>query len=147
MIPLTYWLWFALALLFMIAETLGAGGLLVALAMAAGLTGLLTLLLAFDWQWGLIIFSISSVVFACLWWVFWKNKMAGSKPNLINQPLQAMVGKTAILTHSIENGQGKIKMHDTYWFVTGPPLLQGTAVKITGVENNVLRVEPLQLSE
>jgi len=143
MIHITYWHWFALALLFMIAETLGASGLLVALGMAAAITGILTGLFSLTLPWGLLIFSIASVACACLWWIFWKKRMAGSKPNLINQPLQAMIGRTAVLVQAIENGQGKIQVNDAYWFVTGPALPEGTTVKIVAVEDTILRIEPV----
>ncbi|WP_165483023.1 NfeD family protein [Legionella genomosp. 1] len=141
---LVYWHWFALALILMIAETLGAAGLLVALGMAAALTGILALAAGLYWQWQLIWFSLFCVLFAIGWWRVLKYRSQVSPPPLINRPLDALIGRTAILSQAIENGRGKIYLNDAYWFVTGPELAAGARVKIIAVQDNtVLLVEPL----
>ncbi|MCW8451297.1 NfeD family protein [Legionella quinlivanii] len=141
---LVYWHWFALALILMIAETLGAAGLLVALGMAAALTGILTLAAGLYWQWQLIWFSLFCVLFTIGWWRVLKYRSQVSPPPLINRPLDALIGRTAILSQAIENGRGKIYLNDAYWFVTGPELAAGARVKIIAVQDNtVLLVELL----
>ncbi|KTC68143.1 Inner membrane protein YbbJ [Legionella birminghamensis] len=141
---LVYWHWLALALILMIAETLGAAGLLIALGMAATLTGLITLMAFLHWQWQLIWFSILCIVFTIGWWKVLRYRTRVSPPPLMNRPLDALIGRTALLSQAIENGRGKIYLNDAYWFVTGPELPVGTRVKILGVQDNtVLLVEPL----
>lgn len=58
---LLYWHWLALALLLIIAETLGAAGFLIALGMAAAITGFMTWLMLITWQWQLVWFSVLSI--------------------------------------------------------------------------------------
>ena len=141
---LLYWHWLAFGLILVIAETLGAAGFLVALGMAAGTTGLLTLLFNLDWQWQLVCFSISCVLFAVGWWQFLRTRVAGRAPSLLNQPFESMLGRTATLIEAIDNGRGKIRINDANWFVTGPALPAGTKVLVIGIEEGTLLVvEPL----
>ncbi|KTD65557.1 NfeD family protein [Legionella spiritensis] len=142
---LAYWHWLALALLLVIAETLGAAGFLIALGMAAALTGAVTWLFSVGWQWQLIYFSIFCLFFAFAWWRFLKHRAATSPPSLINRPFESMVGRTVTLVEPIEDGRGKIRVNDAHWFVTGPELPAGTKVKITGIEEGtILVVKPLE---
>ena len=140
---ITYWHWLALALVLIIAETLGAAGFLIALGMAAVTTGFLTSLFIITWQWQLVFFSVLSVFFAIVWWQFLKQRSATSA-TLINRPFESMLGRTVVLAEAIENGRGKIRVNDANWFVTGPDLPLGTRVKIISVqEGTLLVVEPI----
>jgi membrane protein implicated in regulation of membrane protease activity len=136
---LEYWHWLTFALVLVIAETLGAGGFLIALGMAAASAGILTWLFNVNWQWQLFDFSILCVLFAFGWWQFLKQHTIES-PTLLNRPFEAMVGRTVPLLEGIENGRGKIKINDAHWFVTGPELPAGSIVKIVGVEEGTLLV-------
>lgn len=141
---LTYWHWLALALLLFIAETLGAAGLLVALGMAAALTGFAVMILQISWEWQLIGFSILCVAFALGWWFLLKQHSIKT-PGLLNRPMEALIGTTVSLYEPIVNGRGKIRYNDANWFVTGPDLPAGSRVKITGIhhEGSLLIVEPV----
>lgn len=142
---LIYWHWFALALLLVIAETLGAAGFLIALGMAAALTGIFVWLFVITWQWQLVCFSIFSIFFAFAWWRFLKTRtILMPPPSLINRPIEAMIGRTVTLVEGIENGRGKIRVNDAHWFVTGPELPAGSKVKVIAVEEGTLLVvEPV----
>ncbi|KTC99604.1 NfeD family protein [Legionella erythra] len=141
---LLYWHWLALALLLIIAETLGAAGFLIALGMAAAITGFMTWLMLITWQWQLVWFSVLSIFFAYAWWRFLKHRTSLKPPTLINRPFESMLGRTVTLVEAIENGRGKIRINDAHWFVTGPELPAGTRVKVVGIEDGTLLiVEPL----
>ncbi len=138
---LQYWHWFALGLVLIIAESLGASGFLIAIGMSAIFTGALTLMVQMIWQTQLIVFSVLCIVFAYTWWHTLKRQPAHSL-SLINRPLEAMVGLTTVLVDGIENGRGKIHINDAHWYVTGPELSVGTKVKIIGVQDqSILIVE------
>lgn len=137
---LTYWHWLALALLLLIAETLGAGGLLVALGMAAACTGFTVMLFQISWEWQIIGFSALCVLFALGWWFLLKQHSVSSA-TVLNRPMEALIGTTLVLYEPIVNARGKIKFNDATWFVTGPDLPAGSRVKITGIENGTLLVE------
>lgn len=139
---LLYWHWFTLALLLVIAETLGAAGFLLGLGMAAATMGVLTWMFFISWQWQLTGFSILCLVFAVAWWRSFKEHAAAS-PTLINRPMEAMVGRTTNLIEAIENGRGKIQINGTHWFVTGPDCPSGTRVRIVAIqEDSLIVVEP-----
>lgn len=139
---LVYWHWFILALILIIAETLGASGFLLALGMAAAGTGLLAWLVPVSWQWQLVVFSVLCVVIAFTWWQYLKQR-AQAAPTLINRPLDALPGRTSVLVEGIVNGRGKIEINGTYWFVTGPELPAGSTVRIVGIQDGTLLiVEP-----
>ncbi|WP_131781046.1 NfeD family protein [Legionella gresilensis] len=142
MFELTYWHWLALALVLIIAETLGAAGLLIALGMAAATTGIITWLFAITWQWQLIDFSLLCILFAVSWWFFIKKRTA-KEPSLINKPFHSMLDQTVILVEPIKDGRGLIRINDATWFVKGPDLPAGTKVKIVAIEGTSMVVEPL----
>lgn len=145
---LGYWHWFALALILVIAESLGTAGFLVAIGMASGIVGLMLTLFTITWEWQLTIFSIMSIVFAFIWWQVIQNRSKEKPISTLNRPVEAMIGLTTILIEPIENGRGKIRINDATWFVTGPDMDAGTKVKITGVENvTLLVVEQIRKSD
>lgn len=139
---LVYWHWLILALILIIAETLGAAGLLIALGMAAAITGIITWALAITWESQLIFFSIFCIFFAVAWWLFLK-KRTELEPTLINRPFESMLGRTTTLVEAIKNGRGKIRMNDAYWCVTGPELPVGSTIKIVSIKDSTLLVVEL----
>lgn len=138
----TYWHWFTFGLILIIAESLGAAGFLIAIGMAAGMVGLTMLFLIITWQWQLTLFSIMSILFALIWWRILQKRAQERPMSTLNRPMEAMIGMRAVLIEPIKNGQGKIRVNDATWFVTGPELMIGTTVRIIGVDKqNSLIVE------
>jgi membrane protein implicated in regulation of membrane protease activity len=45
------------------------------------------------------------------------------------------------LSEAIEQGEGKIKVDDTHWKVSGPKLDRGAEVRVTGTNGSVFTVE------
>lgn len=143
---LTFWHWFVLGLMLIIAETLGASGFLVSLGLAAGTTGLLVALTGVGWEWQLLCFSLSCICFTVAWWHVSKKYIQSKEGTLLNQPITSMLGCTTTLIQGIKDGRGKIRINDVTWFVTGPDLPIGTKIKIVEVkENTLLVVEPLHV--
>lgn len=139
-----YWHWLIIALTLIIAESLGAAGLLIALGMAAALTGLVTWLFAFNWQIQLLFFSLVSILSTLCWWYIFRSHSL-STDSLLNRPLESTIGKSGILFEAIENGRGKIQLEGINWLVIGPDLPKGTTVKIIGVDEGYLIVRKLEL--
>ncbi|STX28126.1 Inner membrane protein ybbJ [Legionella beliardensis] len=139
---LLYWHWLALALILIIAETLGAAGFLVALGMAAAATGIITWVFSIGWQWQLIYFSLLCIVFAIAWWLVLKKRTA-KDPSFMNKPFHSMLDQTVTLVEPIKDGRGVVRINDAPWFVKGPELPAGTKVKIVAIEGTIMIVEPL----
>lgn len=143
MLRTIYWYWLILAIVLVIAEMLGAAGFLLSLGLAAVATALSTWLGDFDLTIQLLFFSVYSIVFALVWWYI-NLSVKKSNFNIINQPLEQFIGKTACLATPIENGVGKIYLNDSVWLVTGPDLPTAQRVKIIAVSNeNLLVIVPV----
>jgi hypothetical protein len=66
--------------------------------------------------------------------------------SLLNQRAAQYIGRTVVLAAAIEGGNGRARVDDTEWLVTGPELPKGSQVRITGEDQGRLTVEPLTQS-
>jgi len=63
-------------------------------------------------------------------------------PNTLNARGDSLVGKTIVLDAPILGGQGRVKLGDGSWSVTGPDMAAGSRVRVAAVNGTELRVEP-----
>ncbi|RTL72545.1 MAG: NfeD family protein [Hyphomicrobiales bacterium] len=61
----------------------------------------------------------------------------------LNRRGAQLKGRTLELSSPIEGGRGLVRCDDTVWQVEGPDLPAGCRVKVVGVTDMLLRVEPL----
>ncbi|MDO9415188.1 NfeD family protein [Pararhizobium sp.] len=139
------WTWLVVGLVLLGAEVLMPGVFLVWIGIAALITGAISLLLwdyAFwGWQPQVVIFAVLSVTAAILGRRFLlKNEKVTDEP-FLNQRGQSLVGRTATLEEPIREGQGRIKLGDTFWTVEGPDLPTGTRVRVAASSGRTLVVE------
>ena len=136
------WTWWILAGLFLIVELTMPGMLFIWLALAAAVVGALSFVIDLNWQIEVALFAALSVLFVLVLrpWYSKRNALASDQPNL-NQRLYNYVGDRYPLIEPIINGQGKVRIEDTLWAVTGPDLPKGTLVKVTGIDGLKLTVE------
>ncbi|GLQ06222.1 NfeD family protein [Sneathiella chinensis] len=140
---LSYWGWWALAILFVILEIFAPTFVLLWLGISAGLVGIIVLAfpsLPWEYQWTLFaLFSVVSIVVV----KGLLRKKPGVEDNLkLNQRGAQYVGRNFNLTEAIVNGRGKIHVDDTQWSVSGPDMPAGGTVTVTGVDGILLIVEP-----
>lgn len=136
-----YWQWFAFALVLIILESLGAGGLLVALSLAAASVGLIILFFNVVWQLQWILFSVFSVACTFFWWRIWQKDYLNTPLSMLNQPIQGLMNREVTLEEPIVNGRGRILINGVYWTVSGKDLPKGSKVKIVSVDNDILVVK------
>ncbi|HTB35822.1 MAG TPA: NfeD family protein, partial [Reyranella sp.] len=60
----------------------------------------------------------------------------------LNARGDSLVGRTIVLDAPILGGQGRVKLGDGSWTVTGPDMVAGSRVRVAAVHGNELRVEP-----
>ena len=112
------------------------------LGISALVTGLAALVLpGMPWQAQFLVFSILSVISIVIsrrYLVRWQTN--SDVPNL-NRRAQQYVGRVFVLSEDIQQDTGKIKVDDTWWTVTGPPLKKGTEVKVVSADGAVFLVE------
>lgn len=138
-----HWAWLILAAALATAEVLIPGFFLIWFALAAFITGLITLLLPVPVAVQLVLFALAAVasVYAGRRW-FKLNPIETQDPKL-NDRGARMIGEIVTVVEAIEAGGGRVKVGDSVWSARGPHADVGTKMRISGSEGSILRVEPL----
>jgi len=134
--------WWLLALVLIAAEMLAPGYFLLWIGIAAGVMGLVMLVLP-----GLsaitqaILFALLALA-ACL--VYWKfiRPLAEHRDDqpLLNRRGAQLVGQRFVVSEAIANGRGKIRVGDGEWLASGPDMPVGSEVEVVAVDGTTLRV-------
>ena len=144
----TYWSWWLLGLVLIILEMLLPGTFMLWLGMAALGVGLVVLLFpALDWQWQWLLFAVLSLAALTVWWAYFRKHPFHSEEPLLNRRGHQYIGRVFTLDVPIVNGQGKLRVDDSVWKITGEDRPAGTHVRVTGVDGVVLKVEPELLAK
>ena len=138
------WNWLVLGLLLLCAEVLVPGFFLIWIGIAAVVVGAMSLALwdagIWTWQVQVLVFLGLSLVSAFAGRALMKRGDVSDEP-LLNQRGAQMIGRMATLQEAIVNGQGRVRIGDTTWSVSGPDLEAGTKVRVTGTADMKLTVE------
>jgi membrane protein implicated in regulation of membrane protease activity len=140
------WNWLIFAGVMLALELVAPGIYLMWFGMAALLTGLIAFTLPIAWQYQLILFAVLSLaaLFGARRWA--PTQSGDTDRPWLNQRARQYVGQSFLLAEAIVDGRGKAQVGDTLWSVTGEDAPQGSVVKVTGADGNVLLVEPAQRS-
>jgi membrane protein implicated in regulation of membrane protease activity len=141
---LVFWHWWALAAILLVFEMMLPGVVFLFLAIGAVAAGLFLMVipgLALELQ--LFAFAIVSVLSAVVLRPTLKRlqRNRGVDENL-NERGNSLIGRTIVLDAPILRGQGRVKLGDGSWSVTGPDMAAGSRVRITAVHGTELKVEP-----
>ncbi len=141
------WTWLIIGLVLLIGEAVVPGVFLMWFGLAGVVIGLLTLAPVTDvawwpWQAQLVGFGVLSLIFILVGNKVFPSNSKDDEAAKINDPLAKFVGREVKLTEPIENGAGRVKLGDTTWRVCGPDVKSGQKVKVVGVDNGALVVEP-----
>ena len=143
------WAWLLLGLVLLGFELVVPGVFLMWLGLAALVVGGISVLPFADvswwpWQAQAIAFTVLSVLFAMVGHHLLRDEDERAvTPAPLNDRAAQLVGRTATLVDGIENGIGRVRLGDTIWRVSGPPLEAGRQVRVTGAAAETLVVEPL----
>jgi membrane protein implicated in regulation of membrane protease activity len=140
-----HWVWIGIGLILATLEMLVPGVYLIWLAIAAIITGVLTLALVLGLPAQVVVFVSLSLIAAFSARRFLRDSPIESSDPLLNQRGSRLIGETAIVTHALDGGTGRIKYGDSEWIARGPDLDVGTRVRITGSDGAILLVEPANL--
>ncbi|MCM2344739.1 MAG: NfeD family protein [Alphaproteobacteria bacterium] len=140
---MTFWHWFILGGLFMIAEVMIPGAFFLWPGIAALVVGVINLAASdMNWTLSLTIWSILSLVTVAGWLAYRRKNPSTRADNGLNQRGAQYIGNVYVLTKPLENGKGEIKAGDTVWLVAGTETLPaGSNVKVTGTDGSLLIVE------
>lgn len=133
----SYWLWLIIGLLLAGLEIFVPGIFLIWFALAAIITGVIDLFFDFSWQGNFIVFCMASVISVFLGRFLDNLHKDGSASASLNDRTASMIGQNFLLTESIVNGIGRIKVDDSSWRVqSNQPILAGAHVRVTSVSTD-----------
>lgn len=137
------WAWIILGLVLLVLEIVAPGTMFLWFGVAALLVGGLSFVVDPGWQNALILFGVLSLISVIVGRML-LNRYASkhSDQPLLNQRGKALIGNVYHLDEPIENGQGRLRIQDSYWRIKGPDCPSGTRVRITGADGPLLDVAP-----
>lgn len=136
------WSWVILGLILIGGELLAPGVFLIWLGLAALLTGAVVGLSDIGWQTAALVFAGFSLVCVLLGHLLTRRK--GEEPDVttgLNDRGRQLIGKVYKLDATMTGGEGRIRVGDSSWRITGPELLAGSEVRVVRVDGATLIVE------
>ncbi len=139
--------WISIGIALLILEMLTGTLFFLFVSAATFLTALLAWSLGLSEWLQALVFSLGMVAAVTAWRRYRPNpddkveQRAGAEG--LNNRLAAYVGREAILEEAIINGQGRIRLDDSFWNVLGDDLPVGSRVRIVAIEGMTLKVQPL----
>lgn len=140
----THLVWLTLGGLLLAAEMLGGNGYLLWSGVAAVVTGLLSWVVPFGWEWQGVLFALLTMLAAWLWWQWLNRRAQQQKPAdaSLNQRGQQLLGRRFLLDNALVNGRGHMRVGDSSWPVTADAdFAAGTRVEVIAVEGITLRIK------
>ncbi len=137
-----HWWWLILAALLGIAEIVVPGVFLFWIAIAAALTGLVTVATGIALPIQIILFAILSLAATYGGRRWYRDNPVASADPLLNDRAARLLGEVVTVVEAIDGGRGRVKVGDGVWNCAGPDVAVGTRVRITGADGAVLMVEP-----
>jgi membrane protein implicated in regulation of membrane protease activity len=134
------WLWFALAVLLFVLESIVPGVHFVWFGLSALVVGVIGLATSLAWEWQLIAFAL--IAMATVFWVRHTSRDESAKPDVpdLNVRGAQYIGRVLTIEDPIVNGRGKVRVGDTVWVAEGEDAPKGAAVRVTGTDGTVLVV-------
>ena len=136
-----WWIWLIGGALAGLLELHVPGTYLIWVAVGAGVTALIDATLQPAIAVQIAIFIIACAVSCTIgYFVYRRASRSGQAEPLLNQRSKAMIGQKGVVSASIMNGQGKVRLGDTVWLAEGPNLPEGTAIVVTAVRGTAVIV-------
>jgi membrane protein implicated in regulation of membrane protease activity len=138
---ITFWHWLVLGVGLIILEVLSQTIFLLLIGISAVVVGLLVFVLPdMAWELQVVLFAAFSVSSIAIWQHYLRKYPTETDQPQLNRRGAQYIGRTFTLEEPIVNGQGKIKVDDSIWKISGEDCPQGTKVQVDGVDGVVLKV-------
>ena len=134
------WAWIILGVVLFGLELLAPGAFFLWLGIAALVTGIVDGALGLSWQAAVLVFAglaVAAVVIGRRFGGPASEREAGT----LNRRGAVLVGRTFVLEAPIAAGEGRVRVDDSSWRVTGPDAPAGARVRVVRVEGATLVVE------
>ncbi|MEO8010986.1 MAG: NfeD family protein, partial [Dokdonella sp.] len=118
------------------------GYFLLWLGVAAGLMGVITLLLpGMPFLLQTVAFAVFAIATCVIYWKFIRpaTELRDDQP-LLNRKGERMIGRRVIAIENFVNGRGKVTVGDSQWLAEGIDISAGSVVEVVSVHGTTLRV-------
>ena len=139
-----FWYWWALAAVLLVFEMLLPGVVFLFVTIGSLASGAFLLVVSdLSLELQLFVFAVVSVASAVILRPTLK-RLQHRRPthDNLNARGDSLVGRTIVLDTPILGGQGRVKLGDGSWTITGPDMAAGSRVRVAACSGNELRVEP-----
>ena len=131
-------------MILLVGEMLAPGVFLLWMGIAAGITGVVVLVVPdMDWRYQFLLFAVLAVISVIAARLYLRRRPIESDRPELNRRGRQYVGRTFTLAEPVENGRGKLHVDDTMWRISGPDLPAGQQVEVVDVDGVLLRVAPV----
>ena len=134
------WAWIILGVVLVGLELIGPGIFFLWLGLAAIATGFVDAAAGLSWQASTLLFAVLSVAAVLVGRRISRPDVHGETETL-NRRGEALVGRLFTLETALAGGEGRVRVGDSSWRVTGPDLPAGTSVRVVRVDGATLVVE------
>jgi len=135
------WAWLILGLALAGLELLAPGIFLIWLGLAALATGLADAAFDLSWQVSTLLFAGLSVAAVLVGRMISRPALQKDDASALNRRGEALVGRIFTLDAPIVGGEGRVRVGDSSWRVTGPDTPTGSTVRVVRVDGSTLVVE------
>jgi membrane protein implicated in regulation of membrane protease activity len=141
-ISLGAWAWIILGILLIGVELVAPGSFFLWLGLAAIVTGLIDAMLGLSWQASGLLFALLCVAAVILGRAATRSKTQDEpQAGMLNRRGQSLVGRVFTLETPIKDGEGRIRVDDSSWRVTGADRFAGAKVRVVRIEGSTLVVD------
>jgi inner membrane protein len=141
-ISLGAWAWIILGILLIGVELVAPGAFFLWLGLAAIATGLIDAVLDLSWQTSALLFALLCVAAVILGRAVTRSRTQDEpQAEMLNRRGQSLIGRVFTLETPIKDGEGRIRVDDSSWRVTGADRFAGAKVRVVRIEGSTLVVD------
>ena len=136
-----FWVWLAVAAIFLSIEVGTGSGWLLWPAASAALVGVLALALPMNLPVEIALFAVLTIATTYLARRFLQPALEGKAPDL-NDPLMRLIGRDGQVLSTFENGLGRVFVDGKEWQarLDGAAPISGQRIQVVGVDGATLTV-------
>lgn len=137
-----YWHWLILAVALIILEILLPGAYFLWMGISAAVVGgAMFVFPDIPILVQVLIFAVLSVIAVVMYKSHKKKNPVVTDEPALNRRGEQYIGRSFTLEEPIVNGEGKIKVDDSTWKISGADMVVGASVRVIAIEGSILKVE------
>jgi len=139
---IVYWHWLIIAVALIILEILIPGAYFLWMGISAVVVGgAMFVFPQMPILVQILIYAVLSVITVVMYKSYRKKNPLVTDEPALNRRGEQYIGRTFTLEEPIVNGEGKIKVDDSTWKISGTDMVVGASVRVIAIEGSILKVE------